>query len=153
MKLLSRAAVALLLATAACRSAPEAGPVPAAAGAPGASGPLQAVETFLSTVNQGDLQALGLVWGTAEGPARDAGFPREELEQRELIMIWCLKHDDYRIVDQLPHGEKGRAYRVDVVRGQESRTTTFYAIPGPRGRWYVENVELDPALRDFCRQR
>lgn len=148
------AAAALVLLAACGGGQPETAPRPGAeGGAGGAADSRSAVETFLSTIRAGDLQALALIWGTAEGPARDAGFGREELEQRELIMIWCMKHDSAQIGSELPHGERGRAYRVELTRGQRTRTTTMYTVPGPRGRWYVENVDLDPALRDFCRER
>ncbi len=156
MKLVKHmAAAAALVLLAACGGGqPETAPRPGGGGgAGGAADSRSAVETFLSTVRAGDLQALALIWGTAEGPARDAGFGREELEQRELIMIWCMNHDSAQIGGELPHGERGRAYRVDLTRGQRTRTTTMYTVPGPGGRWYVENVDLDPALRDFCRER
>ncbi|HLV25557.1 MAG TPA: hypothetical protein VKZ41_04560 [Gemmatimonadales bacterium] len=155
MKLATRmAAVAALLVFAACGGGqPDTAPRPGGSGAAGASSSRSAVDTFLSTIKAGDLQALALIWGTAEGPARDAGFGREELEQRELIMVWCMNHDAATVHGELPHGERGRAYRVDLTRGQRTRTTTMYTVPGPGGRWYVENVDLDPALRDFCRER
>src|SRR5690606_5130283 len=147
------AAVAALTLLAACGGGqPDTAPRPSG-NAGGAADSRSAVDTFLSTIQSGDLQALALIWGTADGPARDAGFGREELEQRELIMIWCMNHDSARVGGELPHGENGRAYRVDLVRGQRTRTTTVYTVPGPGGRWYVENADLDPALRDFCRER
>jgi hypothetical protein len=34
-------------------------------------------------------------------------------------------------------------------KGNLSRETTFYAIKGPGGRWYVDNMDI-AAVRDFC---
>lgn len=157
MKLVKRlAAVAALAMVAACGGPqPETAPAPRAGGtaAGGAASGRAAVDTFLATIRAGDLQALALIWGTSSGPARDAGFGREELEQRELIMIWCMDHDTAQVIGELPHGERGRAYQVELTRDSRTRTTTMYTVPGPGGRWYVENVDLDPNLRDFCRER
>lgn len=156
MKYVTRmTAIAALAILAACGGQPNTAPRPSGGGDAmgGANSSRSAVDTFLSTIRGGDLQALALIWGTAEGPARDQGMGREELEQRELIMIWCINHDNATVGGELPYGETGRAYQVTLHRGARSRTTTMYTIPSSNGRWYVENVDLDPALRDFCRER
>lgn len=156
MKYVTRmAAIAALAVITACGGQPDSAPRPSGGGNAlgGATSSRSAVDTFLATIRTGDLQALALIWGTSAGPARDQGMGREELEQRELIMIWCINHDSATVGGELPHGETGRAYQVTLNRGQRSRTTTVYTVPGPGGRWYVENVDLDPALRDYCRER
>lgn len=154
MKPFLRALVLGAAVLTACRTSPEPAPMPAGGGgAVGAASPRAAVDAFLGTVNTGDLQALSLIWGNADGPVRNSGIGREELERRELIIIWCTRNDSHRIVDELPHGERGRAFQVALTRGAKTLTTQMYTVPGPGGRWFVENVDMDPALRDFCRER
>ena len=95
-------AAALLMMSAACRSAPTVKSGPST----GASSPRAAVDGFLGAVKAQDLQAMSTVWGNVKGPARDA-IERAELEKRELIMQCYLNHDSYRIVSEAP-GEASR---------------------------------------------
>jgi hypothetical protein len=140
---------AVLLA--ACRASP---PVvvsspPAAnrnvTGGPDAQG---AVRAFMAAAKQQDLQALGAVWGNANGPARDA-IAREELEKRELIMIRCLRHDRYEIAGDAPNPGGSLAMVVNLTYKGISRSTNFVVVRGPSSRWYVEKFDLDP-LQGIC---
>ena len=145
-----RSALALLLATsfAACgpraantRSSPEL--------SIGASTPRAAVDRFLGAVRAQDLQAMSVIWGTANGPARDQ-MAQDVLEKRELIMQCYLLHDQARVIRDNA-GEGGRRdFLVELTKGPLVRTTTFYAIQGPRERWFIENVDLEP-VKDLCR--
>lgn len=107
-----------------------------------------AVDAFLDAVRTEDLQAMGAAWGTASGPARNT-IERTELEKRVIIMQCYLQHDSYRVLGETP-GEGGRrVVRVELTRGTEKRQPALYTVQGPRGRWYVESVEI-AAVRDFC---
>ena len=133
----------ILLAATACSSATKA-PETAPVRMTGAAAPRTAVEQFLQAVRAQDLQAMGEIWGNAKGPARDQ-FERSELEKRELIMQGCFDHDKFRIVDESP-GEAGRrVYRVELTKGRVVATPRFYAIPGPGGRWFLEDAEIAAA--------
>jgi len=97
---------------AACRTSP---PVvvstatrPATGNATGGADAQGAIRAFMAAAKQQDLQALGGVWGNANGPARDA-ISREELEKRELIMMRCLRHDRYDIAGEAPNPGGSRA--------------------------------------------
>ena len=117
----------------------------------GAATPRAAVEKFLAGVKAQDIQAMGGIFGTSRGPARD-NMNREELEKRLIILQCYFNHDKFRIVDETL-GEGGhRVVAVDLTRGTVTRSPKFYAIAGPGGRYYVDNMEI-AAVRDFCRNR
>ena len=144
---------ALLLATAACATAPASRPVsgPTAAGA---LAPRLAVDAFLDAVRVEDIQAMGALFGTSRGALRDAISPSDrdaanQLEKRLIILQCYLAHDSYRILSEAPGDGGSRMVRVELARGNERRQPALFAVEGPGGRWYIENVEL-AAVRDFC---
>jgi len=102
----------------------------------------------MTAAKKQDLQALGAVWGNANGPARDA-ISREELEKRELIMMRCLRHDKYDIAGEAPNPGGSRAMVVNLTYKEVSRSTNFVVVQGPANRWYVEKFDLDP-LQAIC---
>lgn len=107
------------------------------------------MDLFLAAVNAQDIQAMSVVWGNEKGPARDQ-FGRSELERREIIMQQCFAHDRYRVVDELPGEGGSRILRVEVTRGQITKTPQFQTIKGPNERWYVLDADI-AAMRDLCR--
>ena len=146
-------AILALVAEAACHSAPApatSGPILRGneTGAPDAA---SAIRAFMDAVKQQDIQAMGAIWGTAQGPARDF-MKRTDLESREFIMICYLKHDRYDIVGDAPNPGGARAYAVSLTLGPLSGSTKFQVVPGPANRWYVQDVDLQP-LQAFCARR
>jgi hypothetical protein len=130
------AASATLAAIAACRSTPTR---PAElSGAPTARG---AVERFLAAVRAQDLQAMGIVWGSKAGPARQT-IAREELEKREVILTQCLANDSASFLDESAVPDGDRQVRYVLHHGSVTRTTVFTAEAGPLDRWYVKEIEL-----------
>ena len=121
---------------------PSSGPT-AAAGptTPGAADATAAVRAYLRSVEQQDLQAMGAVWGGPDGPARDL-LGRDELYQREFVMMCALKHDRYDIVGDAENTTGGRSVVVNLFSGSDSHSHTFDVVPGPQGRWYVRSVDL-----------
>lgn len=117
----------------------------------GATDAATAIRAFLSAAKQADLQALGAMWGNAQGPARDQ-WPREELEKRELIMMCYLKHDRYDILGDAPNPGGTRAVIVSLTLGDLTRSTNFDVVRASNSRWYVQNVDVKP-LQDFCARR
>ncbi len=153
----------LLLAAAACRSAPSyttssdgqlapplapAAPTAATGRLTGAPSPRKAVETFLASARAQDLQAMATIWGTAQGPARDV-VDRSQLEKRELIMQCYLAHDRFEILSDTRNRDNSHSIEVSLSKGEITRQTVLTAVPGPAGRWYVQDVRLEP-LRDLC---
>ena len=127
---------------------PSRAPAPSSGTSTGAGSPREAVAGFLAAVKDGDLQALAAVWGNKDGPARDR-FDRVELEQRELIMVRCLRHDSYTILDETPSIEGDRALSVQLKRKDLTGTTAFIVTLGPARRWYMKSVDLD-LVKAFC---
>lgn len=141
--------IAMLVLLGACSSnpAPQTAPGSAQTGAPDARG---AVVGFMTAVKNQDLQAMSVYWGTADGAARDNGvMTRDQLEQRELIMLGCLKHDRYQIVTEAPAPAGERAFALELAYGGQSHSTTAYAVQGPKARWYLRSVDIEP-LREIC---
>jgi hypothetical protein len=117
----------------------------------GAVDAVTAIRGFLAAAKQTDLQAMGALWGNAQGPARDQ-WPREELEKRELVMMCYLKHDRYDVLGDAPNPGGTRAVIVSMTLGDMTRSTNFEVVRGPESRWYVQNVDVKP-LQEFCSRR
>jgi hypothetical protein len=131
-------------------TAPAAAPV-VSGNQTGAADPVLAIRGFLAAAKAQDLQALGALWGDAQGPARDR-MERSEAEKRELIMACYLKHDRYDIVGDAPNPGGTRAVVVSMTLGDKTRSANFDVVQGPARRWYVQNVDLK-ALQDFCARK
>jgi len=117
----------------------------------GAADPLGAVKGFLAAAKDQDLQAMGGIFGDAEGAARDR-IPRQELEQRELFMVRCLRHDRYDIVANAPSAGGGQTIAVNLSFKELTRSTSFAVVQGPERRWYVQKFEPS-TLQDICVRR
>jgi hypothetical protein len=130
-------ASAAAVTIAACKSAPTR-PAGDLSGAPTARG---AVERFLAAVRAQDLQAMGVVWGSKAGPARET-IPREELEKREVILTQCLANDSAKFLDENAVPDGNRQVRFALYHGAISRTTVFTTESGPVSRWYVKEIDL-----------
>ena len=135
-----------LMGGAACASAPP-GPSGSALST-GARTSVAAVERFFAAVRAQDLQAMGQVWGTSRGPARD-NMPRAELEKREVILQCYFNYDSFRVRGESPISEIRHAVRVELVRGGLVREPTIYTVQASDGRWFVENLDM-AAVKDFC---
>jgi len=122
-----------------------------APGEPGAASPAAAVTAFLAAVKLEDLQAMSAVWGTSTGSVRNE-IPRVELEEREIYIIRCVRHDRFLIAADAPGQDGRRILSVQITRGPLTRSTNFTAVVGPKSRWYVEKLDLVP-VDDICRQR
>jgi len=139
-----RSITVLLFLVAACR--------PIASGTvTGAASPERAVDAFISAAKAQDLQALGGIWGTAKGPARES-MARAELEQRELILIRLLCQEESRVVSSTPGTEGRRILKLDLTRAGRTVPVTFTTIRGPEDRWYVEDVDV-VKLQELCTSR
>ena len=147
---MKKLALALLL-TAACRTTtvrPAPPPSAASGGGTGADAPRAAADAFLRAVQNEDLQALGSVWGTADGAARDL-MPRIDMERRAIVMMRCFRHDSYRVQSDSPTAGGGRLLSVELARGNERRVSNFTVVPGKERRWYVQNAQVE-TLQEWC---
>lgn len=139
-----------LLLMAACTTRTTVSP-PVTVGA-GTTGPRPALDAFLAAIRAKDLQALGAVWGDKDGAIRDTKrITREEVEQRELILMCYFNHDAYKVLSDQPAVGGERVMSVTLTRGTLSRTTNFYLVNGGE-RWYVRSADMEP-VRDLCSKK
>ena len=111
-----------------------------------------ATTMFVSAAESQDLQAMGAVWGNDKGAARD-NMDRNQLEQRLIILQPCYAHDRAQILDErvgtIP---TERRVRIQLTRGNRTKTLEFKVVRGPSNRWYVEDTAYDTVQNDFCRR-
>jgi hypothetical protein len=143
-------AILVLLAASAmsCRRQVAVAPPPVDANVAGGATAREAVQKFMAAAKAQDLQAMSTVWGTSAGPARGT-MGQQEIEQREVIMMGCLKHDSYRVTSEGPAANRERIVGVEVRFKELTRPTNFYTTPGPSNRWFVRTFDLE-SLRDIC---
>jgi hypothetical protein len=143
-------AIAGLLVLAAC-SRPVSVGTAAGPNTPGAATARDAVVKFLASAKAQDLQAMSMVWGTREGPARST-MEQQQLEQREIILLCFLKHDSYKIASESPAANGERVFNVEMTYKDLTRSANFFATPGPAGRWYLRQFENEK-LSEICQRR
>lgn len=132
--------------------------------------PQLSVERFLQAANQRDLDAMGRLFGTAEGSYGDTGSTfgcafkkigswfggqacrtRQEVELRMDAIASILRHQDYTVTQQRmvagrdhPTSQVLVDLRVDresVVRG-----VPFVVVHGGDGRWLVQEIDLQRVM-------
>ncbi len=108
-----------------------------------------AIEQFMAAITAQDLQALGGIWGTKDGPARDQ-MSTDQLQERELIMFCYFKHDSFTIVSDAPALNGNRTFAVLVKFGPISHTGQFQVTRAKDGRYYVLGVNNFPEFQDVC---
>jgi hypothetical protein len=149
-------AVVVLLVVAGCQRKVEVGSVPSAtpvANASGAATAREALQLFLATAKAQDLQAMSNIWGSASGSARSSSvMSASELEQREIVLMKCLRHDSYTVHGETPAAGGERVFSVELKLGTLMPRTDFTATPGPAGRWYIRTFDLD-RLQQICQKR
>jgi hypothetical protein len=118
---------------------------------PGGATALEALQKFLAAAKAQDLQAMSIVWGTSEGSARSR-MDRQELEQREIILLCYLKHDSYKVVSESPATNRERVFDVEITYRDLTRSANFFATLGPVGRWYLRTFDNEK-LTDICQRR
>ena len=127
----------LLVATACGRQAAPRGPEPA--------DPTSAVTQFLAAVKAHDLSAMGMLWGTAKGPAARS-MPRDDLEKRLTVIQSYLVHESYAVEPGAGPGEEGneRVVRVQLTRKGCTPVVPFTVVRWGSG-WLVKAIDLEAA--------
>ena len=136
----------LLVLVSACKTVTVVAP---AAGA-GAATPKAAVERFVLAAKMQDVQGLGATFGDEKGPMRDH-TPREQMEQRAIIMLACLRHDKAVIAEPISALGGRMTMMVDFTQGRLTGASEFTVAKGPENRWYVQQFNI-VALQNkgFC---
>ena len=107
---------------------------------------------FVGAANSQDLQAMGAVWGDEKGAARD-NMDRNELERRLIILQPCYAHDRAQVLDeQMGMTPTERLVRIQLTRGNRTKTLQFKVVRGPSNRWYVGDTAYESVQADFCRR-
>ena len=154
----------VLLVVVACRTVPAndngGSAVGASAGASagatagatvGAPSARLAVDRFLAAAREQDLVTLGQLFGDETGPARDRD-DRRAFEQREVIMVCALRHDQAKVTEGAASVGGKVLFNVDLVQGSLKATTKFTAVRGPAGRWFVSEFDIVTLQnKGFCR--
>lgn len=115
----------------------------------GAASARDAATQFLAAVKAQDLQAMGVVWGTERGPARDV-LDRADLDKRLVLLQQCYDHERFQILDESPGTEGSRMIRVQITRGNVTRVPSFRVVRGPSERWYVLDTDFATVQGLFC---
>ena len=136
--------VLVALVAAACSRGPGPG-----SSLTGATSARDAATQFLMAVKAQDLQAMGVVWGTENGPARDV-LDRADLDKRLVLLQQCYDHERFQILDDAPVTEGSRTVRVQITRGNITRVPSFKVVRGPSNRWYVLDTDFDAVQGEFC---
>jgi hypothetical protein len=124
------------------------------------------VERFLQAANERDFQAMGRLFGTADGPAMDTGGSfgcffkkigswfggtactrKTDVELRMDAIASIVQHEDYRIVrEETVAGRTSPTRRVFVdltIQGRRVANMPFIVVRTSDGRWLVEQVPLE----------
>lgn len=128
------------------------------------------VERFLQAANQRDVEAMGRLFGTADGAAMDTGstfgcafkkigswfggrpcVKREDVEIRMDAIASILQHRDYRIVEERRVAGRrvpATEVRVDMTtsRGADVSAVPFVVVRTGEGRWLIERVDLERVM-------
>jgi len=143
-------AIVVLLVMAACKrqvsvtSAPASQPAATTTSnpnAPGGASHRDALNRFFAAAKAQDVQAMGNVWGTSKGPARVI-MSAQEMEQRVIIMMRCLRHDTYAVLAETPAVDGKRIFSTQIKYGPLTAVADFTTTPGPNGRFLVEQFDL-----------
>ena len=144
-----KVAIVVLLVMAGCKrqvvvsSAPSSQPSATAnPNAAGGASHRDALTKFLQAAKQQDVQAMSNVWGTNKGAARTFMEP-QQMEQRIIYMMRCLRHDSFSVLTETPAVGDKRMFATQIKYGPLTAVTDFTTTPGPEGRFFVETLQLD----------
>jgi hypothetical protein len=116
----------------------------------GAATPRAAVERFVAAARMQDVQAVGAVFGDEKGPMRDH-TDRQQMEQRSIIMLTCLRHDKAVISNPVPEMGGRQTATVEFTQGKLTGSTQFTVARGPGNRWYVFAFDITAMQnKGFC---
>ncbi len=127
------------------------------------------VERFLQAANDRDIESMGRLFGTADGPVFDTGgtfgcffkkigswfggsacTKRRDVEVRLDAIARLLRHEDYRIVrEEAVAGRLNDATRVFVdltVAGEKVTNIPFVVVRASGGQWLVEQIDLERVM-------
>lgn len=107
--------------------------------------PAMVVERFLRAANSNDLDTMGRLFGTREGPWAPT-VSKKEADDRLFVIASVLRHTDYQVVgEQIVPGRREEATQlvVRLVQGEQRYEVPFTLVRSKKDGWLVEVVPLD----------
>lgn len=107
--------------------------------------PAMVVERFLRAANSNDLDTMGRLFGTRDGPWAPT-VSRKEADDRLFVIASVLRHTDYQVVgEQIVPGRRDEATQlvVRLIQGQQRYDVPFTLVRSKKDGWLVEVVPLD----------
>lgn len=129
-------ALALVLVVGGCASATRTN---------NALAPAMVVERFLRAANSNDLDTMGRLFGTREGPWAPS-VSKKEADDRLFVIASVLRHTDYQILgEQIVPGRRDEATQLTVrlVVGQNRYDVPFTLVQSKKDGWLIENIPLE----------
>lgn len=114
----------------------------------GAMAPASAVEQFIGLAAQQRYTEMGYVFGTARGPLAEQQAP-QRVTRRMQALASVLRHDTYSMtgVQPVANRPEARLVTVQLRQGRRVVDVPFTVVQGPGGRWLVEVVDIEAAMR------
>jgi hypothetical protein len=105
-----------------------------------------AVREFMAAVADSNIDRMGRVWGSADGPAALTGKPDRWHERLMVVQLW-LRGATFRIVRDAPNptSPAKRDLLVELTRGSCVKAVPFTAAPAGTHGWLVESVDINAA--------
>jgi hypothetical protein len=112
---------------------------------PAAVGPSMVIERFLRAANQNDLDTMGSLFGTRDGPI-SRSWSRRELDERMFLLASLLRHTDYNVgSEQIVPGRREEAtqYTVQLALAQGPVQVPFTLVRTRRSEWLIEQIGIE----------
>jgi hypothetical protein len=107
--------------------------------------PAMVIERFLRAANSNDLDTMGRLFGTRDGPWAPT-VSKKEADDRLFVIASVLRHTDYQVVgEQIVPGRRDEATQlvVRLVQGEQRFEVPFTLVRSQKDGWLVEVVPLD----------
>ena len=116
----------------------------------GGNSPRSAVVAFMTSVKSQDLRGMSAMWGNEQGPTANR-IKRDELEKRLIVIQCLLSHDKWAFAEENARLATGGRQEFPVTLQKRGGTakTTFTAVGGPGGRWFVEDIAIGD-IKEAC---
>ncbi|HSJ14912.1 MAG TPA: hypothetical protein VK939_10885 [Longimicrobiales bacterium] len=111
----------------------------------GGLAPAMVIERFLRAANSNDLDTMGNLFGTRDGPIVNQGT-RQQVDDRMFVLASLLRHSDYRIESE--HIVPGRRdvatqFNVGLTINNERVVVPFTLVQSKRGPWLIEQIAVE----------
>lgn len=120
------------------------GPLAAQQAAP--RSPSAVVEEFMRATADSNLTRMSELWGSARGPARQAGFPKD-YQKRMVIMNAYLRGVSARALSEVDASNRNERIVTTELTNGLCRVTIPVTTIRTKGGWIVKNFDLSQAAQ------